>query len=61
VDLPQAAGPADGGIGHVVLERRPDPLGRVVVRAVPGAVQQLQAGMLFEVGGARLVLATASV
>ncbi len=34
MDLPQAAGPADGGVGDVVLQRGPDPLGRVVVRAV---------------------------
>jgi hypothetical protein len=51
MDLPEPSGPGHGGVGHVVLQRRPDPLDRVVVRAVAGAVQQLQAGMLVRVGG----------
>ena len=51
MDLPEPAGPDHRGGGHVVLKRRLDALGRVVVRAVPGAVEQLQAGMVFQVGG----------
>ena len=51
MDLPQAAGPAHGGVGHVVLQRAPDPLGGIVMRAVPGAVEQFQAGLLFQVRG----------
>jgi tetratricopeptide (TPR) repeat protein len=48
--LPEPSGPVHGGVGHVVLQRGPDPLYRVVVRAVPDAVQQLQPGMLLQVG-----------
>ncbi len=37
----------------VVLQRRPDPPGGIVVRAVPGAVQPLRPGMLPQAGGDR--------
>src|SRR5215472_12220320 len=49
-DLPEAAGPGHSGVGHVVLQRAPDPFHRIVVRAVPGAVQQLQAGVFLAAG-----------
>jgi hypothetical protein len=51
VDLPEPARPGIGSIGQVVRQRRPDPFGRVVVRAVAGAVQHLQPGVLLQVGG----------
>ena len=51
MDLPEPAGPGDGGVGHVVLQRGPDAFDRVVVRAVAGAVEQFQAGMLLQVSG----------
>src|SRR5262245_58643944 len=46
MDLPEPARPRHRGVGHVILERAPDPLHRIVVRAVPGAVQQLQPRVL---------------
>ena len=51
MDLSQPSGPGYGGVGHVVLQRGPDPLRGIIVRAVPGTVQQLQPGMLLQVGG----------
>src|SRR6266700_2909178 len=41
MDLPQAPGPGDGGVGDVVLQGGPDSFDGVVVRAVTGAVDQL--------------------
>jgi hypothetical protein len=52
-DLPEPARPVHCGVRQVVLQCRPDPLGRVVVRAVPCAVQQLRPGVLVQVGGDR--------
>ena len=51
MDLPESAGPAYGSVRHVILQRRPDPLDGIVVRAVPGTVEQFQPGMLLQVGG----------
>ena len=51
MDLPEPSGPGDGGVGDVVLQRSPDAFDRVVVRAVPGAIQHLQPGLLVQVAG----------
>jgi hypothetical protein len=61
VDLPEAAGPGDGGVGHVVLQPGPDAFDGVVMRAVAGAVEQLQPGMLLEVDGDRAGMVDAVV
>jgi len=53
MDLPEPARPRHGGVRHVVLQRRPDPFDGIVVRAVPGAVEHFQAGVLFQEGGDR--------
>lgn len=50
MDLPESAGPAHGGVRHVVLRPCRDALDGIVVRAVARAVQQHQAGMLLQVG-----------
>ena len=53
MDLPQPAGPGDSGVGHVVLQPAPDPFHRVVVRAVPRAVQHLHLRVPAQVAGHR--------
>lgn len=51
MDLPEPSGPGDSGVGDAVLQPAPDTLDRIVVRAVPSAMQQLQPGLFVQVAG----------